>query len=244
MENESLALKDYLTDADKTFYYRDLMNNLKAYSDAYHIQFEKKVIDYLTSDAYLNSEVLVDDELPKIVFGVSGIEPLENWLYKDVSYIKRANELKRQSNDGKKKIAELLDKRDRGETVDQSELDELSKLQSQYNLELSALEIDNTFFRRHKLFEKEDMALVYALTPHAKNNETLQEIIRLINNHLKERSAYMREEKQIQDELNEALKTENASSIKLSIDEIDSRRTRRRREMLTLGTCTLVKTNQ
>ena len=54
----------------------------------------------------------------------------------------------------------------------------------------------------------------------------------------------MREEKAIQDELKEAMKSENASSIKLSIDEIDSRRTRRRREMLTLGTCTLVKTNQ
>jgi hypothetical protein len=243
MENE-LALKNYITEADKKFFYHDLMNYLKAYSEAYQISFEKKTVEYLTSDEYLYSEVLVDDELPKIVFGISGVEPLENWLFKDVSYIRRANELRKLLDEGKKSIEELITKRDNGEVIDQNMLDDLSKKQAQYNLELNTLEIDNTFFRRHKIFEKIDMALVYALTPHAENNETLKEIVRLINNHLKERSAYMREEKRLQDNYYAALAQENPTSIKLSIDEIDNRRTFRRKNMLTVGTCTLVKTNQ
>ena len=88
------------------------------------------------------------------------------------------------------------------------------------------------------------MALVYALKPHAENNETLKEIVRLINNHLRERSAYMRDEKKLQDALNEAVSQDNLNSIKLNADEIENRRTFRRKNMLTLGTCTLVKTNQ
>ncbi len=40
MGNDELALKNYITEADKKFFYRDLMNYLKAYSDAYHINFE------------------------------------------------------------------------------------------------------------------------------------------------------------------------------------------------------------
>ena len=244
MENDELALKNYITEADKKFFYQDIMNYLKAYSDAYHINFEKKTVEYLTSDKFLYSEVLVDDDLPKIVFGISGVEPLENWLYKDVSYIKRANELRKLLDEGKKKIEELMIKRDNGEPIDQNLLDELSKKQTQYNLELNTLEIDNTFFRRHKIFEKIDMALVYALTPHAEKNETLKEIVRLINNHLRERSAYMRDEKKLQDALNEAIAQDNLNSIKINAEEIDNRRTFRRKNMLTLGTCTLVKTNQ
>ena len=243
--DESFAIKNYITEDDKRFYYATLMNHLKDYSDAYKIQFEKRVIEYITSDKYLFSEVLIDDPCPKIVFGIGGYESLENWLYKDVSYIKRASELHQMINDGKKKIAILLDQRDSGSPAfSQDALDELSRAQAQYNLELSSLEIDNTFFRREKLFEKIDMALVFALSPHAETNETLKEICRLINNHLADRSAYMREEKRLQDELNKALLSENVSSIKVNIDEIDNRRTTRRRDMLTLGTCTLIKTNQ
>ena len=243
--DDSLAIKNYITDADKQFFYATLMNHLKDYSDVYKIKFEKRVVDYITSDEYLFSEVLVDDDCPKIVFGVSGYEPLENWLFKDVSYIKRAKELHKLIEDGKLEIAKLLDLRDSNSPeFSQSKLDELSKLQSQYNLELSSLEIDNTFFRREKIFEKVDMALVFALTPHAEHNETLKEICRLINEHLIDRSGYMRDEKKLQDDLNDALLNENVGSIKFNIDEIDNRRTTRRRDMLTLGTCTLVKTNQ
>ena len=36
----------------------------------------------------------------------------------------------------------------------------------------------------------------------------------------------------------------DVNSIKLNADEIENRRTFRRKNMLTLGTCTLVKTNQ
>ena len=243
--DDKFAIKNYITDADKQFFYATLMNHLKDYSDVYKIKFEKKVVDYITSDTYLCSEVLVDDDLPKIVFGISGYEPLENWLFKDVSYIKRADELHKLIEDGRKEIAKLLEKRDTNSPeFKQSDLDELSKLQSQYNLELSSLEIDNTFFRREKIFEKVDMALVFALTPHAEHNETLKEICRLINEHLIDRSGYMRDEKKLQDDLNDALLNENVGSIKFNIDEIDNRRTTRRRDMLTLGTCTLVKTNQ
>lgn len=244
MENDELALKNYITEADKKFFYQDIMNYLKAYHDAYHVDFEKKTVEYITSDAFLYSEVLVDTDLPEIVFGISGLEARENWLFKDVSYIKRANELRKLLDEGKKTIEELMIKRDNGEVIDQNLLDELSKKQTQYNLELNTLEIDNTFFRRHKIFEKIDMALVYALKPHAETNETLKEIVRLINNHLKERSAYMRDEKKLQDALNEAISQDNLNSIKLNAEEIDNRRTFRRKNMLTLGTCTLVKTNQ
>jgi len=244
MENDEFALKNFITEADKKFFYQDLMNYLKTYSDAYHINFEKKVVNYVTSDEFLYSEVLVDDDLPKIILGVSGVEALENWLYKDVSYVKRTNEIKKLLAEGKEKIAKLQERRDNGEQINQKEIDELSARQSQYNLELNTLEIDNTFFRRHKIFEKIDMALVYALTPHAEHNDTLKEIVRLINNHLRERSAYMLEEKKLQDSLNNAIDEKNVSSIKINVDEIDMRRTDRRKNMLTVGTCTLVKTNQ
>ncbi len=244
MGNDELALKNYITEADKKFFYQDIMNYLKAYSDAYHIDFTKKTVEYITSDEFLYSEVYLDTDLPKIDRGIDGVKAFENWLYKDVSYIKRANELRKLLDGGKKQIEELMIKRDNGEPIDQNLLDELSKKQAQYNLELNTLEIDNTFFRRHKIFEKIDMALVYALTPHTENNETLKEIVRLINNHLKERSAYMRDEKKLQDALNEAVSQDNLNSIKLNADEIENRRTFRRKNMLTLGTCTLVKTNQ
>lgn len=243
--DDSLAIKNYITEDDKRFYYATLMNHLKDYSDVYKLQFSKKVIDYLTSDQYLLSEIYVDEDLPRIVLGLSGYEPLENWLFKDVSYIKRANELHRMIEEGRKQIAILIDMRDRGDpSFNQTELDNLSRTQSNYNLELSSLEIDNTFFRREKIFEKVDMALVFALTPFAQTNDTLKEICRLINEHLIDRSGYMRDEQKLQEDLNNALATENVGSIKLNIDEIDSRRSTRRRDMLTLGTCTLVKTNQ
>ncbi len=244
MENDEFALKNFITEADKKFFYQDLMNYLKDYSDAYKINFEKRVVNYVTSDDFLFSEVLVDDELPKITFGISGIEAQENWLYKDVSYVKRTSEIKKLIAEGKEKIAKLQERRDNGEEIDQSEIDELSARQSQYNLELNTLEIDNTYFRRNKIFEKIDMALVYALTPHAEHNDTLKEIVNIINNHLKERSAYMIEEKKLQDALNNAIDEKNVSSVKLNVEEIDMRRTDRRRNMLTVGTCTLVKANQ
>ena len=97
MENDELALKNYITEADKKFFYRDLMNYLKAYSDAYHINFEKKTVEYLTSDEYLFSEVYEDTDLPKVDRGIDGVKAFENWLFKDVSYIK-TKERKRLKN--------------------------------------------------------------------------------------------------------------------------------------------------
>ena len=54
----------------------------------------------------------------------------------------------------------------------------------------------------------------------------------------------MQDEIKLKKELEEAIANGDEENIKLKSAEIENRRAARRRDMLTLGTCTVVKTNQ
>ncbi len=114
MDKEKLTLKDWLTDADRKFFHGTLMNSLLDYREVYHLEFDRKAVEYLDSPAYIESEELDSNNETKIVRGISGYESLETWLFKDVSYVDKENELKRLLDEGKKNISELLDKREKG----------------------------------------------------------------------------------------------------------------------------------
>jgi hypothetical protein len=241
-EKEKLTLKDWLTDADRKFYHGTLFNSLLDYRDYYKLDYDKNIVAFLDSSDYIESEELNSEDETTIVRGISGYEALETWLFKDVSYVKRENELNKLINEGKDKISELLSKREKGEDV-QGLLDEASKKQASLQLELSNINIDNTFFRREKLYEKVDLALSFMLDSF-KDNSTLVEIARQIKEHIKDRSGYMQDEIKLKKELEEAIANGDEENIKLKSAEIENRRAARRRDMLTLGTCTVVKTNQ
>ena len=239
VEKEKLTLKDWLTEADRKFYHGTLFNALADYRDVYKLEFDSKALEYVDSPTYIESEELDSEDEAKIVRGISGYEALETWLFKDVSYVKKENELSKQIEEGKKKISDLLSRREKGENV-QHELDEASGNQSRLKTELSDINIDNTFFRREKLYEKVDLALAFILDSF-KENETLKEISRLIKEHIKERSLYMLDEIQLKSELEEAISRDDQETIKIKSTEIENRRASRRRDMLTMGTCTVVK---
>ena len=116
-EKEKLTLKDWLTDADRKFYHGTLFNSLLDYRDYYKLDYDKNIVAFLDSADYIESEELNSEDETTIVRGISGYEALETWLFKDVSYVKRENELNKLINEGKDKISELLSKREKGEDV-------------------------------------------------------------------------------------------------------------------------------
>jgi hypothetical protein len=240
-EKEKLTLKDWLTDADRKFYHGTLFNSLLDYRDYYKLDYDKNIVAFLDSSDYIESEELNSEDETTIVRGISGYEALETWLFKDVSYVKRENELNKLINEGKDKISELLSKREKGEDV-QGLLDEASKKQASLQLELSNINIDNTFFRREKLYEKVDLALSFILGSF--ENDSLKEIARQISEHIKDRSGYMKDELELKTKYKEALARGDEEKAKEIGYELDARRATRRRDMLTLGTCTVVKANQ
>lgn len=238
---EKLSLKDWLTEADRKFYFGNIMNSLKDYRDVYKLQYDTTLVDYLRSDRYLESEELSDDEDAKIVRGIHGYEALELWLFKDVAYVDDENKLSKEIENGKKLIGDLFTRKNAGENVDH-ELDEASMKQSRLNIELSNINIDNTFFRREKIYEKVDLALTTILGQF--NNPDLKEISRQIEEHIKRRSGYMMDELELKNNLKEAIAKGDEETAKNIKFELEARRQTRRRDMLTLGTCTVVKTNQ
>ena len=241
MENEKLTLKDWLTDADRKFYYGTIMNSLKDYRDVYKLDYDQNAVNFLRSDSYIESEVLTGEESAKIVRGISGYEALELWLFKDVAYVDQENELSKAIEEEKAKITDLFRRKDNGENVD-AELDEETKKQARLNIELSNVNIDNTFFRREKLYEKVDLALSFILGSF--ENDSLKEIARQISEHIKDRSGYMKDELELKTKYKEALARGDEEKAKEIGYELDARRATRRRDMLTLGTCTVVKANQ
>ena len=238
---EKLSLKDWLTEDDRKFYYGNIMNSLKDYRDVYKLQYDTTLVEYLTGDRYLEDEELSDDDEAKIVRGISGYDALELWLFKDVAYIEDENRISKEIEKEKEIISELFNRKNAGENVDH-ELEEESKKQSTLNIELSNINIDNTFFRREKIYEKVDLALTTVLGQF--NNPELKEISRLIQEHIKERSGYMIDELNLKKDLKVAIAMNDEAKAKEISLEIDARRQTRRRDMLTLGTCTVVKTNQ
>ena len=241
MENEKLTLKDWLTDADRKFYYGTIMNSLKDYRDVYKLDYDMNAVNFLRSDSYIESETLTSEESAKIVRGISGYEALELWLFKDVAYVDQENELSKAIEEEKAKITDLFRRKDNGENVD-AELDEETKKQARLNIELSNVNIDNTFFRREKLYEKVDLALSFILGSF--ENDSLKEIARQISEHIKDRSGYMKDELELKTKYKEALARGDEEKAKEIGYELDARRATRRRDMLTLGTCTVVKANQ
>lgn len=238
---EKLSLKDWLTEADRKFYFGNIMNSLKDYREVYKLQYDTTLVDYLTGARYLESEELSDDENPKIVRGISGYEALELWLFKDVAYVDDENRLSKEIQKEKDIITDLFKRKDNGENVD-SQLEDESKKQAKLNIELSNVNIDNTFFRREKIYEKVDLALTTILKQF--DNPDLKEISRQIEEHIKDRSGYMIDELELKKNLKVALATDDLEKAKEIRLELDARRQTRRRDMLTLGTCTVVKTNQ
>ena len=67
---EKLSLKDWLTEADRKFYFGNIMNSLKDYRDVYKLQYDTTLVDYLRSDRYVEtkykeekSKLALDDSL-------------------------------------------------------------------------------------------------------------------------------------------------------------------------------------
>ena len=240
-KGKKITLKDWLTEADRKFYFGTIMNSLMDYREVYKLQYDTTAVTFLKSDKYIEMEELSDDEEAKIVRGISGYEALELWLFKDVAYIDEENTLSEEIEKGKERISELFKKKDNGEDVI-SEIEIETKRQARLNVELSNVNIDNTFFRREKLYEKVDLALTFILSQF--DNPDLKEISKKINDHIKARSGYMIDEINLKKELKEAINNDDRVKAEEISYELEARRATRRRDMLTLGTCTVVKTNQ
>ena len=240
-KGKKITLKDWLTEADRKFYFGTIMNSLMDYREVYKLQYDNTAVEYLRGDKYIESEELSDDDNAKIVRGISGYEALELWLFKDVAYVEEENNLSEEIEKGKALIADLYKRKNEGEDVIE-EIGIEAKRQARLNIELSNVNIDNTFFRREKLYEKVDLALSFILSQF--ENDDLKEITRQINEHIKDRSGYMLDELKLKNDLKEAIDKADMDKAQEIAYELEARRATRRRDMLTLGTCTVVKTNQ